>query len=336
MRRKFFWLLLAIIGILPFLSLADNNKTSFQIYSTCKRVTPGPVHDPSTIIKSRNGNYWIFATGDGIVSYYSTDLIHWESGPSVFKTPPSWTKKLVPGFEGIFWAPDVIYLNDEYMLYYAVSTWGSNVSAIGLVTNRTLNPNSSNYHWNDQGPVIVSDKTDDFNAIDPCPFVDPTDNTLWLTFGSFWSGIKLVQLDPSTGKRINNSPVYSLARHRDRVDSIEASYLYYHNGYYYLFVNWNFCCKGIDSTYNIRVGRSTKITGPYLDRDGKNMLDGGGSLFLETEGAFVGPGQVGILHEDNKYLLSCHFYDGNSNGAPTLAILPLEWENGWPIIAKGR
>jgi arabinan endo-1,5-alpha-L-arabinosidase len=287
------------------------------------------VHDPSTIINCGD-EYWIFYTGRGIPSYHSKDLNTWESGPPVFSVHPAWTTELVPGNRWTYyWAPEIVHLDKRYLLYYAVSTFGKNVSAIGLATNVTLNPNDPQYNWVDCGPVIHSSTNDEFNTIDPAIDQD-ADGKLWMSFGSFWSGIKLVQLDPATGKRLApDSAIYSLAHN----DSIEASYLYRHDPYYYLFVNWGLCCRGTNSTYEIRMGRSKQITGPYLDADGVDMMEDGGSSFLKTTGSFIGPGQVGIFSEGGTNWLSCHFYDGKRRGMSTLAILPLEWNtNGWPEV----
>jgi arabinan endo-1,5-alpha-L-arabinosidase len=286
------------------------------------------VHDPSTIVKCKD-TYWLFATGMGIVSRYSKDRVNWTNGPPVFTTPPTWTTNAVPGNRGHFWAPDIIFITNRYLLYYSVSTWGKNTSAIGLATNPTLDPADPNYCWTDCGPVIQSTPADNFNAIDPAVFRD-TDGSLWLAFGSFWSGIKLIQLDPVTGKRVApDSPIYSLAWK----EQIEAPWIYRHGEYYYLFVNLGWCCRGTNSTYNIRVGRSSAITGPYLDKDGVDMLKGGGTLVLGSHGPFIGPGHAAICKFNGTELLSCHFYNGRRGGAPTLAILPLHWDaDGWPIV----
>jgi arabinan endo-1,5-alpha-L-arabinosidase len=286
------------------------------------------VHDPSTIVKCKD-DYWLFATGRGVLSRHSTNLIDWTPGPPVFTNPPSWTTNLIRGNHGFFWAPDVMHVGRRYLLYYAVSTWGKNTSAIGLAVNSTLDPADRYYAWADGGPVIQTTARDDCNAIDPAITLE-NDGKLWLAFGSYWTGIKLVELDPATGKRLaTNSPIYSLAHN----DSIEASYIYRHDGYYYLFVNWGQCCQGVHSTYNIRVGRSASITGPYLDRSGEDMMLGGGSLFLGTAGNFIGPGHAGILREGSNYWFSCHFYDGTREGRPTLGLLPLGWTaGGWPQI----
>lgn len=288
------------------------------------------VHDPSTIVKCKD-EYWLFYTGRGVRSYYSKDLVDWERGPVVFTNAPSWVHEAVPAnFSGRdFWAPDVIHLGDRYLLYYSASSFGKNTSAIGLATNPTLDPNDPNYHWTDQGIVVQSGTNDDFNTIDPAVCHAP-DGKLWLAFGSFWSGIKLIELDPATGKRIApDSPIYPLAHY----DSIEAAYLYPHNGEFYLFVNWGMCCRGVRSTYNIRVGRSEKITGPYRDKNGVDLLLGGGTLVLESHGPFIGPGHAGIITVSNTNWFSCHFYDGTRRGASTLAILPLRWSpDGWPEV----
>ena len=291
------------------------------------------VHDPSTIVKCKN-EYWVFYTGRGVPSYHSKDLVNWEVGPHVFTNAPAWTSETVPEHRGnSFWAPDVMRVGDRYLLYYSVSTFGKKISAIGLVTNPTLDPNDPAFKWTDEGEVIRSTGTNDFNTIDPS-ICQGLDGRLWLSFGSFWSGIKLIELDPKTGKRIAaESPIYSLAH----FDSIEASYIYPHGKYYYLFVNWGLCCKGINSTYNIRVGRSEKITGPYLDQSGVDMLADGGSLFLNSRNSFIGPGHAGIISQGGTNWFSCHFYDGARGGNSTLAILPLHWStNDWPEITRGQ
>jgi arabinan endo-1,5-alpha-L-arabinosidase len=288
-------------------------------------------HDPSTIIQCRE-EYWVFCTGRGVPSYHSRDLVKWEAGPAVFTNAPGWVAEAVPANRWMYyWAPDVIHLGDRYLLYYAVSSFGKNRSAIGLATNPTLDPADPQFHWTDQGIVFQSAETNNFNAIDPAITQDG-DGHLWLAFGSFWSGIKLIRLDPATGKPpATNSLVFSLASN----DSIEAAYLYRHDHLYYLFVNWGRCCRGTNSTYEIRVGRSPKITGPYLDRTGADLMTGGGSPFLATDGPFIGPGHAGIVSAGGADWLSCHFYDGTRHGLPTLGLLPLHWDtNGWPEVRR--
>jgi arabinan endo-1,5-alpha-L-arabinosidase len=284
-------------------------------------------HDPSTMIRCGN-EYWVFHTGRGILSYRSADLIKWEPGPRVFAEAPDWVSREVPENRNThFWAPDVIRVNDQYLLYYSVSSFGKNTSAIGLVTSPTLDPAASDFKWTDRGIVVQSFATNDFNAIDPAVTQD-AEGKLWLSFGSFWSGIKLIPLDAKTGLRQPGSAMYALARN----DSIEAPFIFHHDGYYYLFVNWGICCRGVNSTYEIRVGRSGKITGPYLDGRGVDMLNEGGDLLLQSQPPFIGPGHPGILVDKTASWFSCHFYDGARRGMPTLSIQPLSWSNGWPRI----
>jgi arabinan endo-1,5-alpha-L-arabinosidase len=287
------------------------------------------VHDPSTIVKCKD-EFWVFYTGHGVPSWHSKDLVKWESGPAVFTEAPGWVAENVPANRRLdYWAPDVARVGDRYLLYYSASTFGKNTSGIGLAINPTLAPGDPAYHWTDAGLVIKSGTNDNFNTIDPAIFLD-ADGSLWLSFGSFWSGIRLIQLDPATGKRVSaDSPILSLAHN----SSIEASYIYQHGRFYYLFVNWGTCCRGASSTYNIRLGRSNRITGPYLDKEGKDMLAGGGSLFLSSSGPLIGPGHAGIISANGTNWFSCHFEANAGRRGSVLAILPLRWDaGGWPEI----
>jgi len=298
------------------------------------------VHDPSTIVKCKD-EYWVFNTGNGIISWHSKDLIHWERGQPVFSTPPSWIADAVPGNRRLdYWAPDVTFYKGRYLLYYAASTFGRQTSGIGLATSPTLDQSDPAYKWTDQGLVVQTrdrrdypGQGDNFNAIDPAVITAP-DGKLWLSFGSFWTGIKLIELDPATGKRIApDSTIYSLATNNNPQHDVEASYIFPHDGYYYLFVNWGKCCVGVASTYKIMIGRSKTITGPYLDKAGVDMAKGGGTLFIGSEGDFIGPGHAGIIEADGKFWFSGHFYDGAANGTSLLFTRPLHWEaDGWPAI----
>jgi arabinan endo-1,5-alpha-L-arabinosidase len=287
--------------------------------------------------------YWLFATGRGVPSHRSKDLVTWEPGARVFPDRgPAWVPENIPlnrnGND--FWAPEVIRLGDRYLVYYSVSSWGKNTSVIGLATNATLAPTDPAYAWKDEGVVMESvARRDDFNAIDPAPFLD-ADGRLWLAFGSFWGGIKMVELDAQTGRRLAaDSPVHSLAWK----EQIEGPYIFRRGKHYYLLVAWGWCCRGVASTYNVRIGRADRVTGPYLDRDGRDMRRGGGTLVLGNEGPFIGPGQPSILAEPDesgrtdrgaeRYHLICHFYDATRRGRSTLAIRPLEWDaDGWPVV----
>lgn len=290
------------------------------------------IHDPSSIVKCGD-RYWVFGTGRGIISRSSTNLVEWHAGPPVFTNTPAWADAWVPGHRGRFWAPDIIHLRDRYLLYYSVSTWGSRQSGIGLVTTRSLDPQSPDYRWEDRGPVFQTTTNDTFNAIDPSVLLD-RDGRLWMAFGSYWSGIKLIELNAETGVRLAaDSPVRSLAWN----ESIEAAGLLRRGDDYFLFVNWGQCCRGTNSTYEIRVGRSKAITGPYLDREGVDLMKGGGSVFLATSGDYIGPGHAAFVEREGGTCVSYHYYSPARFGRGTLDWLPLRWDaKGWPeVTARG-
>jgi arabinan endo-1,5-alpha-L-arabinosidase len=285
------------------------------------------IHDPSTVIQC-DGNYYVFGTGRGISVLTSTNGFDWQRGGRVFDRIPDSVRQFCPKNDGqSVWAPDIIKLNGQYYLYYAISSWGQFVSAVGLMTSPTLNTNSPDYKWTDRGMVVHSVEGENLNAIDPGVCLAP-DGTLWICYGSYHGNIELVQLNPKTGLRIKpDSKVWVIAS-----DS-EASDIIYHDGYYYLFVNHGSCCQGANSTYNIRVGRSKKITGPYLDRYGEDLANGAGTLFLAAQGRDIGPGHFGLLVDDGVEKFSCHYEaEIGRNGRSILDIRPLLWTlDGWPL-----
>ena len=248
----------------------------------------------------------------------------------------------MPSFAGFFWAPDIEYFNGKYHLYYSVSSWGTIDSAIGLATS----PSLANPTWTDQGKVVQSDAvweagpntdTTGFNAIDPSIFVD-TDGTAWMTFGSYSSGILVTQLNPATGKRLNTSTLTATVVANNAPgggwgSSLEGASLTKHGSYYYLFVNDGGCCSGVDSTYNMRVGRGTSPTGPFLDKNGVNLANGGGTLFLDDNGKYLGPGHFERFTDGGQDYFSFHYYNADVVGAPTLGIHELYWNNDWPSYA---
>lgn len=289
------------------------------------------VHDPSSIVRCGD-EYWLFATGRGVASWRSPDLERWERGPRVFAAAPEWVPEAVPGNRGHFWAPSVTHRGGKYLLYYSISTFGKNTSAIALATAETLDPDDPAFGWTDRGVVVRSSPGDDYNAIDPAVLEAP-DGRFWMTFGSFWGGMQLIELDPDTGLRKDPAaaPV-TLAAKPD--NQIEAPLLAHHDGFYYLFVNHGICCRGVRSTYEIRVGRSRDVAGPYVDRDGTDLKAGGGTLLSETDGPFIGPGHVGLFEEDGRTWFGCHFYDRTRRGRPTLSLQTLTWNaDGWPVLS---
>lgn len=291
------------------------------------------VHDPA-IIKDGD-TYYLFSTRAGVAIRCSKDLVAWRLCGDVFAHLPGWAVTDVPGLRGI-WAPDISYFNGKYHLYYSASTFGSNRSSIGLATNQTLDPASERYRWEDQGKIISSQTADDWNAIDPNIVLDENGDP-WLSFGSFWSGIKMRKIDPATGKLSpDDTKLYSLASRRRSAElpgAIEAPVIIRHKEYYYLFVSFDFCCRGVNSTYNIRVGRSKHVTGPYVDRAGRNMMDEGGTILISGGKRWRGPGHCAILQAKDGDKLVYHAYDADARGAATLRIAPIVWDAaGWPTV----
>ncbi len=287
------------------------------------------VHDPSII--KHGPFYYIFSTGPGIPIRRSKDLVHWETTGRVFENIPQWISREVPGFKGHVWAPDISFFNGKYHLYYAVSTPGSNRSCIGLAVNDTLDSAARNYSWRDMGKVIESTpRKDDFNAIDP-NLIAGSEGQYYLAFGSFWGGIKLCQIDPGTGKSLHQPPKLVSLASRPAPRAIEAPFIIRRGDYYYLFVSFDFCCKGVRSTYKIAVGRSKHVAGQYLDQAGKDMREGGGTVVLVSHASVRGPGHNAVLEDGGKYYLVHHMYDADHDGTPTLQIRPIAWKDNWPV-----
>lgn len=284
------------------------------------------LHDPTLI---KEGNTWYaYGTGEigknGIRVLTSTDGLHWSEAPGVLTTPLSWWSNYVPNAESNQWAPDVSYYNGKYYMLYSVSSFGSNTSLIGMLSTTSLSSNQ----WQDEGLVIRSTGNNNYNAIDGDLVIDANGDP-WLSFGSFWSGIKLTRLNNHTLKPTGQ--LYSIAERTNHPQkAIEAPAITYHNGYYYLFVSFDSCCQGSNSTYKIAVGRSSNITGPYVDKNGTSMMQGGGTIIESNFGQFVGPGGQDI-YENN--LIIRHAYDTTQNGLPQMLISDLYWDvQGWPTL----
>ena len=322
------------------------------------------LHDPAGFMEL-DGYLLTFATSRTMKSaYLPTGGTEWIRGKPVFPegTTPAWHEEVIPGNKGV-WAPHAAF---PRVLYYSIAndSDGLDIGAIGRATAIGDPPNLT---WVDDGvPVLVCDRHTEEEpfAIDPAVFVGK-DGTLWMVYGSHWSGIYIVELDPATGHLkdtrageegwTKDNPAFhrvasELGEYNDKpvtepgftAGAIEAPYVFW-NGQddYYLFVNWGMCCSGIESTYEIRVGRSDNPYGPYLDKDGHDMAEGGGTLFLKTDGRFIGPGHANIWtytdsNSDARHIFSYHFYDGEDEERPGRAKMharELEFDDdGWPVL----
>ncbi len=270
------------------------------------------IHDPSTITLC-DGKFYTFGTGRG--GLISEDGWTWNGGA------------VRPG-GGV--APDIIHIGDRYYVTYATGGGGlagGHASLVHVMWNKTLDPQSPDFEFKDDTIVASSDGVEDCDAIDSAFLLDPTDGRLWLTYGTYFGNIRIVELDPKTGLRVaGNEPV-------DIAIDCEATALMYRDGWYYLLGTHGTCCDGANSTYNLRVGRSRNVTGPYVDNIGMDMLKGGGKLVAAASGHFVGLGHFGLLDlGDGVQKFSCHYEaDLNRSGRSVLDIRPLLWKDGWPI-----
>jgi len=283
-------------------------------------------HDPALI--GAHGRFYLFSTGNNVGAKTSTNLTSWQAAPEVFSSlaRPAWLSQQVPGVSNL-WAPDISFFGGQYHLYYSASSFGSNRSCIGHLTRPALDSGN----WTERGPVICSNVTssDNWNAIDPNVVTDQN-GTPWLSFGSFWGGIKMIQLDQS-GARVGNA-LTSLAARPNAGGAVEAPFIVRRCGFYYLFVSWDTCCQGANSTYNLRVGRSSSVTGPYVDRAGTALMQGGGTLVLQGDARWRGPGHNAVLFTSSAAYNVYHAYDAQNNGAPVLRVSELAWDgSGWPI-----
>lgn len=308
------------------------------------------VHDP--VMAKQGDTYYLFCTGMGIAQWSSKDLINWKQEASIFSKPPEWAVAVIPGFRGHIWAPDISFNKGTYYVYYSVSAFGKNTSAIGVVTNTTLDPSDPAYKWVDHGKVIQSfpGKTN-WNAIDPNLIADDK-GTPYLTFGSFWDGLKIVKLNadrlsiaesPEHLKTIASRKKIPSSENPPSIDNnpkdaggnaIEAPFVFKKGKYYYLFASTDYCCKGVNSSYKMIVGRSKNVAGPYLDKAGVPMDRAGGTLILEGDDKWHGVGHSATYTFDDKDYIIFHGYDATDNGRAKLRVSELSWEKGWPSLVQ--
>ncbi len=306
-------------------------------------------HDP--VLIRQDSVYYLFTTGNGVSVWSSKNLKEWKAEEPVFPDGPKWAQDTIPNFKKHIWAPDISFYKGKYYLYYSVSAFGKNTSAIGVATNATLHPGDSDFKWVDHGRVIQSypNKTN-WNAIDPNIIADKTGQA-YMSFGSFWDGLKLVKLSEdrlSVAEDVMHIPTIA-SRKKSLGDpnppaiddnpkdaggnAIEAPFIFKRGKYYYLFASIDYCCKGLRSSYKMIVGRSKTITGNFVDDKGQSLKTGGGRLVLEGNTRWHGVGHNAVVSFDGKDYIVFHGYDANQNGAPKLRIERLEWDkNGWPLV----
>jgi arabinan endo-1,5-alpha-L-arabinosidase len=295
-------------------------------------VIDDPVHDPTLFEDQQEGVYYVFSTGilnpedpGGIFVHRSTCTLAgpWESVGAI--PLPAWTLDYNVNH---LWAPHVVEQGGVFYLYYSASSFGTNRSAIGLMTTRTPGDLGS---WVDHGPILTSGPGDDFNAIDPMVF--KAEGQWYIVFGSFWGGIMLQRLedmDTPVGEVIH------LASNTDNpFNAIENPQIFKHGGYWYLTASWDFCCRGVESTYKTIVGRSKSPTGPYVDMEGVPLTEGGGTILLESRGNQIGTGALDVLEERGRLYAVHHYYDADTGGTIRMQIREIEWEDGWPYFSFG-
>lgn len=271
------------------------------------------IHDPSTIVEC-DGKYYTFGTGGG--GLISEDGWRWNGGA------------VRPGGGA---APDAIKIGDRYLVAYGATGGSSNhKGAIFTMWNKTLDPNSPDFKYSEPLLVATSDGYEECDAIDPGLMLDPVTGRLWMTYGTYFGFSRVVELDPKTGGLVQgNEPV-------DIAVAVEATVMTYNDGWYYLLATHGSCCDGANSTYNIVVGRSKSVTGPFIDNVGRSMLQGGGKMVAATRGRLIGPGHFGrMIIEDAIEKMSFHYEaDLDQSGRSVLGIRPLLWKDGWPVIGE--
>lgn len=320
-------------------AMAQGHRRNFVAFETQAPM----VHDP--VMAWEDSTYYMYCTGMGIQQMTSKDMKTWTVKPEPLMTViPQWTRDSVPGFTHHVWAPDIMRWHGRWWLAYSCSTFGKNGSAIGLLSTRSL----ARPIWNDEGCIVASrEKRDQWNAIDPNFVIDDNDQP-WMVWGSFWDGIQLAKLDTTMHIARGEKPKTIARRYNPNFEpsepnptskfagpnAIEAPFIFKHGGYYYLFVSWDYCCRGAKSNYRVAVGRSKKIEGPYIDHKGQDMRLGGGKIFLEGDKKqFEAAGHCAVYHVDGQDIFICHGYSVAHQGASILVQRSISWTaDGWPTL----
>ncbi|KAB5578186.1 glycoside hydrolase, family 43 [Coniochaeta sp. 2T2.1] len=315
------------------LSLALSFFTSVRAYAD-----PGAcsgdcwAHDPALIRRSSDGVYFRFNTGDEIGIWKATSL----TGPWVYqgKVLPNGSSINLAGNTDC-WAPDVNLIGNTYVLYYAVSTFGSQNSAIGYATSPTMEAGS----WTDHGSTGISSSPGKaYNAIDPN--LIQAGSSYYMNFGSFWADI--YQAPMNAAATAPSSSSYQIAYNSSGSHAVEGAFMYYRSGYYYLFFSSGTCC-GYDTSkpstgneYRIHVCRSTNVNGPFVDKTGKSCTAGGGTVVLESHSYVYGPGGQGVVADSNYGTILYYHYANTKIGLADsnyqFGWNVVSWSSGWPSV----
>ena len=314
-----------ILASLPCLTAAQNVEFASYIPWRQTETQPG-AHDP-TVIRDERGVYTLLSTNNLLAVWQSTDKANWTRRGSLLSQVPTWMTSTYSGIENI-WAPHVAKMGGRYWVYYCGSVFGQNTSLIGAMWSPTLDVASPDYKWTDIGEVWRSTTANNYNAIDPEILIDASGKA-WMSFGSFWQGLRMIAIDPATGKQsISDRTLYTIASRGG--GAIEGPATIRHGAYYYLFAPWDKCCDGVNSTYRTMYGRSTSPTGPFLDEGGRNLANSGGTQVTGTYGRYVGPGGGSPFHDGRRDWFSLHYYDRNRNGGAILQLREILYgDDGW-------
>ncbi|MCD8318514.1 MAG: family 43 glycosylhydrolase, partial [Paraprevotella sp.] len=330
--KKVVWILLwscMMVGVLHAQSHRNRDRGTI--------VKEPLVHDP--VMAQEGDTYYLYFTGWDISSMSSKDRVNWKFEPNVFPAPPQWAMDSVPGYKGHTWAPDFLYYRGYYHIFYSCSTFGKNTSAIGHAYRKTLSPEDP-IPWTDTGAVIVSHSGDDFNAIDPNVVIDREGHP-WLAFGSFWGGIQLTRLTEDLTSVMRPEKLYTICTRRQAssdgknvsANAVEAPFVFRHCRYYYLFVSYDYCCRGLKSNYKVVVGRSKEVCGPYVDKEGRALDQGGGSVVVDGNDEFVAIGHSAAYHFGKKDYFIAHGYSREQGGASKLFMREMTWDKeDWPVV----
>lgn len=317
---------LAIVAM-AFASKLAAQEMGFASYIPWRQTETQPgVHDP-TVLRDERGVYTLMSTNNLLAIAQSTDMANWTWKGSILTKVPAWMLSTYSGIENI-WAPHISRMGDRFWVYYCGSVFTKNTSLIGAMSSPTLDMTSADYKWTDIGEVWRSTASNDYNAIDP-EILEDADGKYWMSFGSFWQGLRMIAIDPVTGKQLSSRKTLYVTANRGG-GAIEGPSTIRHGRYYYLFASWDKCCDGVNSTYRTMYGRSTAPTGPYLDKDGKVLASGGGSQLLGTYGRYVGPGGGSPFHDGRRDRFALHYYDRKRNGGSFLQIREILYgDDGW-------